>query len=61
MGVERLGLKYGPETNLEALCYLLSVVTVFEGMGVLVKRKLMDVEMVDELMLGFINRTWERI
>ena len=40
---------------------MLSVVTVFEGMGVLVKRKLVDVEMVNELMLGFITRTWERI
>jgi len=39
---------------------LLSVVTVFEGMGVLVKRKLVDMDMVDELMLGLITRTWER-
>jgi len=63
MGVERLRRlkKYGPETNLEAWCDLLSVVTVFEGTDVLVKRKLVNVDMVDELMLGLITRTWERI
>ncbi len=38
---------------------MLSVFTVFEGMGLLVKKKLVDVNMVDELMLGLITRTWE--
>lgn len=53
--------KYGPEKNLEAWADLLSVVTVFEGVGLLVKKKLVDVNMVGELMSGLITRTWERI
>jgi len=51
--------KYGPENNLEAWADMLTVFTVFEGMGLLVKKKLVDVNMVDELMLGLITRTWE--
>ena len=53
--------KYGPKNNLEAWSDLLSVFTVFESIGLLVREKLIDVDMVDELMLGLITRTWERI
>ena len=53
--------KYGPVNNLEAWADLLSVFTAFEGIGLLVKKKLVDIDMVEELMLGLITRTWERI
>lgn len=33
----------------------------YEGIGVLVKRKLIDVNLVDDLMSGFILRSWEKI
>lgn len=53
--------KYGPETNLEAYSSWASVGNFYEGMGVLVKRKLIDVNLVDDLMSGFILRFWDKI
>jgi hypothetical protein len=52
--------KYGPNTNPEAYSSWLMVLTYFEGVGVLVKRKLIDPYLVDDLMSGLIIRLWEK-
>jgi len=38
-----------------------SVGSYFEGMGVLVNRKLIDVSFVDDLISGLIIRYWEKM
>jgi hypothetical protein len=35
--------------------------TYLEGIGVLVNRRLIDLELVDELMTGIIERYWEKM
>lgn len=51
--------KYGPETNPDVYFRGSSLGTYFEGVGVLVKRKLIDPSMVDDLMSGRIIDYWE--
>ena len=53
--------KYGPETNLDNYSSMLSVNAFFEGIGVLVKEKLIDIRLVDNLMAATILRYWEKI
>ena len=52
--------KYGPETNPKAFSKWDSVGTYFRGVGVLVKRKLIDPDLVDELMGTSIILHWEK-
>lgn len=52
--------KYGAE-NIEASTAWWSVGKVFEGIGVLVKRGLIDVAIVDDLMSGQILQYWEKV
>ena len=52
--------KYGPETNPKAFSKWDSVGTYFRGVGVLVKRKLIDPGLVDELMGTSIILHWEK-
>ncbi len=52
--------KYGPE-NMEASTAWWSVGKVFEGIGVLVKRGLIDVSLVDDLMSGQVLQYWEKV
>jgi hypothetical protein len=42
--------KYGPDTNLESWSKLISVGQYFEDIGVLVKRGLIDPDLVDDLL-----------
>jgi len=52
--------KYGPETNVEAFNKWDSIGTYFKGIGMLVKRKLIDLNLVDELMGTSIRLHWEK-
>lgn len=52
--------KYGPETNAKAFNKWDSMGTYFRGVGVLVKRKLIDLDIVDELMGTSIRLHWEK-
>jgi hypothetical protein len=52
--------KYGPSTNAEAFAKWDSVGTYFKGVGVLLKRKLIDLDLVDELMGTSIRLYWEK-
>lgn len=52
--------KYGLETNPEAYAMRGSFGAYFEGMGVLVKRGLIDVTIADDLISGVIMRFWEK-
>jgi len=51
--------KFGPETNPDAYFRLSSIGTYYEGIGVLVKRNLVDPYLVDDLMSGRILQYWE--
>jgi len=53
--------KYGPFTNPETNAIIASEGGFFEGIGVLVKRKLIDTTLVDDLMAGNIIGYWEKI
>ena len=52
--------KYGPESNPEAYIMYRKVFGFFEGVGVLVRRRLIDPSLVDDLMSGAIVQYWER-
>ena len=53
--------KYGPDTNPDAYFRLQSLGAYFEGVGVLVKRNLVDPTMVDDLMSGRIIDFWDAL
>jgi hypothetical protein len=53
--------KYGLENNKDIALKIHSTGSYFEGVGVLVKRGLISVEMVDDLMSGSIIRYWEKM
>lgn len=53
--------KYGPKTNPKAWHSYGSVALFFEGIGVFVYRKLIDVSLVAELMSRHILLFWEKI
>jgi hypothetical protein len=46
--------KYGT-TELNSVCVF------FEGIGILLKRKLIDIELVDDMFTSPIKRTWEKV
>jgi len=52
--------KYGPETNPEAMALFVSVGSYFDGMGLLLKRKLIDINVIPELMATAIMDFWEK-
>ena len=53
--------KYGPITNPQAASNYTAVDTFFEGLGTLVKRNLIDPELVDDLMGGDIVAYWSKM
>jgi len=53
--------KYGREANPKAWYSLGSVGAFFEGIGVLVHRKVIDAELVGELMSRHVAFFWEKI
>ena len=52
--------KYGPNNNPEDYASFLVLITYFEGVGVLVKRGLINADFVDDLLSGLIIRLWEK-
>ena len=52
--------KYGFFNNPDFGDNLYSMMAVFEGLGVLVKRELVNLEIVDDLVAGFCIRIWEK-
>jgi hypothetical protein len=52
--------KYGLSNWDEFYKYML-VYSIYEGLGVLIYRELIDVKMIDELMRSYITRFWEKI
>ena len=52
--------KYGPENNMEFFKRWYSMQVFFEGVGILIKRKLIDPTFVDDLMSGPIMIAWEK-
>jgi len=53
--------KYGPESNPKEFAKFSTVGTVFDSMGVLLKRKYIPVDMVPELMIIGIMAFWEKV
>ena len=53
--------KYGREANAKAWYSLGSVAAFFEGIGVLVHKNLIDIELVGELMSRHVVFFWEKI
>ena len=53
--------KYGPEENVEENASFVSVIRYYEGVGVLVKKGLIDINIVGELMSTHIIRFWEKM
>ncbi len=53
--------KYGPESNPKEFAKFSVVGTVFDSMGVLLKRKYIPVDMVPELMIIGIITFWEKV
>jgi len=51
--------KYGQD-NLKAAAQSVSVFAFFEGVGVLLKRNLIDISMVDDLMSSYVLLTWRK-
>ena len=53
--------KYGPYTNLEAWSIVTACIDYYEGIGVLVKRNLIDISFIDDLMSGLIIISWDKL
>ena len=53
--------KYNRETNYELLLSWFRVGMFFEGIGVLLKRNLIEIDMIDDMMGYSIKRTWEKM
>lgn len=53
--------KYSPDSNLETYSKIYSMLQYFKGIGVMVKRELIDPTLVDDLLSGFIIRCWEKM
>lgn len=52
--------KYGPDSNPEAWANFNSVGYFFDGIGVLVHKKLIDIQLVDDLMSSAVIWLWEK-
>jgi len=52
--------RYGTEVNPERYISFSTIARFFEGVGVLVKRKLVDPTLVDDLMSGNVLEFWEK-
>ena len=53
--------KYNREANYDLLLSWFSVGTFFEGVGVLLKRNLIDISIIDDLLATSIRMAWEKI
>ena len=53
--------KYGPETDPDAFATWASIAAFYAGIGVLVQREMIDIDMVDHLMGWSVITTWEKM
>jgi hypothetical protein len=53
--------KYGPDADIEAWANFNSVGFFFDGIGVLVHREMIDIQLVDDLMSSSIIWLWEKM
>ena len=53
--------KYGRDTNYDEFNKYMLVYSVYEGLGVLVYRNLIDVTMIEELMRSYVVSFWEKM
>jgi hypothetical protein len=58
---EDMNRKYNRETNYDLLLSWFTVGTFFEGVGVLLKRNLIDITMVDDLLGPTVKMAWEKM
>jgi hypothetical protein len=52
--------KYGPDVNPEAYVNIMLLRTFFEGLGVLVKKELIDITLIEDLLSERIIWYWEK-
>lgn len=52
---------YGMVTNSEDAAKIHAIGNYLEGIGVMVKRKFIDIDLVDDLMTGIVKRYWEKM
>jgi hypothetical protein len=53
--------KYGPEVDLESYAKWQSVMAFFNGIGILLKKDMLDINLVDELLASMIFATWNKM
>ncbi len=53
--------KYGRLSNWDEFNKYMLVYSIYEGLGVLIYRNLIDVKMIDELMKSYVILFWEKI
>jgi hypothetical protein len=53
--------KYGFNTNLESYAKWQSVMSFFNGVGVLLKNNMVDINLVDELLVNMVFATWDKM
>ena len=53
--------KYGRDTNSDAWVNWISVISYFHGIGVLLKKGLIDIDLVEELLVNIIFISWARM
>ena len=53
--------KYGPDTNLDVFVEHGALIGYFDGVGVLLRKGLVDVDMVNELLYPMVTLTWEKL
>jgi hypothetical protein len=52
--------KYGPDADIDAWSNLHTVAAYYNGIGVLVKKKMVSVDLVEELLGNVVTRQWWR-
>ena len=53
--------KYGRDANYDEFNKYMLVYSVYEGLGVLIYRNLIDVTMIEELMRSYVVNFWEKM
>ncbi len=59
--IKEFNEKYGPDNNYEEFKKYMLVYSVYEGLGVLIYRNLIDVTMIEELMRSDVVNFWEKM
>jgi len=59
--IEDFNEKYGPENNPDEFQKYMLVYSVYEGLGVLIYRNIIDVTMIEELMRSYVVGFWEKL